>query len=333
LIPQGSKETVIEAIDTAVRAGARQTRACEIVGITPRTLQNWHRGGTEDKRKGAQKNVVRKLSDEEREQILSLCTSERFKDMTPHEIVAILAQESSYLASESTMYRVLRARNMVHHRGNTRPKRTVSKPPQVVATGPNQVFSWDITWLHTSVRGIFLFAYVIIDIFDRTIVGWEVHDREDEQLARDLFARLSKRLNLKGAHVHSDNGNPMKGLSLLGLLYTLGVSNSYSRPRVSNDNPFIETFFKTLKYSTKYPGRFEDIHQARDWFAAFVHWYNMQHLHSALGYVTPSLNNGNFYDNSCFIIPFNCYNCGGMTYPGCTGGSSPYSNTTNSHVG
>jgi putative transposase len=201
LIPQGSKETVIEAIDTAVRAGARQTRACEIVGITPRTLQNWHRGGTEDKRKGAQKNVVRKLSDEEREQILSLCTSERFKDMTPHEIVAILAQESSYLASESTMYRVLRARNMVHHRGNTRPKRTVSKPPQVVATGPNQVFSWDITWLHTSVRGIFLFAYVIIDIFDRTIVGWEVHDREDEQLARDLFARLSKRLNLKGAHV------------------------------------------------------------------------------------------------------------------------------------
>jgi putative transposase len=107
LIPQGSKETVIEAIDTAVRAGARQTRACEIVGITPRTLQNWHRGGTEDKRKGAQKNVVRKLSDEEREQILSLCTSERFKDMTPHEIVAILAQESSYLASESTMYRVL----------------------------------------------------------------------------------------------------------------------------------------------------------------------------------------------------------------------------------
>jgi putative transposase len=288
LIPQGSKETVIEAIDTAVRAGARQTRACEIVGITPRTLQNWHRGGTEDKRKGAQKNVVRKLSDEEREQILSLCTSERFKDMTPHEIVAILAQESSYLASESTMYRVLRARNMVHHRGNTRPKRTVSKPPQVVATGPNQVFSWDITWLHTSVRGIFLFAYVIIDIFDRTIVGWEVHDREDEQLARDLFARLSKRLNLKGAHVHSDNGNPMKGLSLLGLLYTLGVSNSYSRPRVSNDNPFIETFFKTLKYSTKYPGRFEDIHQARDWFAAFVHWYNMQHLHSALGYVTPA---------------------------------------------
>jgi putative transposase len=108
------------------------------------------------------------------------------------------------------------------HRGYTPVRRSDRgrKPPQVVATGPNQVFSWDITWLHTSVRGIFLFAYVIIDIFDRTIVGWEVHDREDEQLARDLFARLSKRLNLKGAHVHSDNGNPMKGLSLLGLLYT-----------------------------------------------------------------------------------------------------------------
>jgi putative transposase len=177
---------------------------------------------------------------------------------------------------------------MVHHRGNTRPKRTVSKPPQVVATGPNQVFSWDITWLHTSVRGIFLFAYVIIDIFDRTIVGWEVHDREDEQLARDLFrpafkAPQSQRGPCTFGQWKSDERLKSSGASLHPGRFKL-----LQPARVSNDNPFIETFFKTLKYSTKYPGRFEDIHQARDWFAAFVHWYNMQHLHSALGYVTPA---------------------------------------------
>ncbi len=268
--------------------GARQLKACEMVGITPRTLQNWRKTGTTDKRRGAAKRVNRKLSDEEREEITALCISERFKDMNPHEIVAILASEGIYLASESTIYRILRDRNMVHHRNNNRPKRDVSKPPQVIASGPNQVFTWDITWLHTTVRGIFLFAYVVIDIYDRSIVGWEIHDREDEQLARDLFYRLSKKLKLKGIHLHSDNGNPMKGLSLLGLLYSLGVTNSFSRPRISNDNPFIESFFKTVKYSTKYPGRFDDINEAREWFAGFLHWYNKEHMHSALGYVTPA---------------------------------------------
>ena len=287
MIPEGIKNQVIQAIDDAMRNGARQSRLCTMIGISARTLQNWRTKGTVDRRKGAEKRVVKKLSQEEKEAILTVCTSDRFKDMNPHEIVALLAQEGRYLASESTIYRILRKSNLIHHRSNTRPKRTISKPPQVIADGPNQVFSWDITWLHTSIRGIFLFAYVIIDIFDRSIVGWEVHDREDEALARDLFSRLSTRLKLKGAHLHSDNGNPMKGLSLLGLLHVLGVSTSYNRPRVSDDNPFIESFFKTLKYSRKYPGRFTTIAQAREWFAAFLHWYNTEHLHSALGYVTP----------------------------------------------
>lgn len=287
MISEPCKKQLIESIDEAVTSGARQSKACQLVGITARTLQNWHKDGVVDKRKGSEKHVVRKLSQKERQKIIEICTSERFKDMNPYEIVAILAQESNYIASESTMYRVLRAHNMIHQRSNDKPRQKSRKPPQVVATGPNQVFTWDITWLHTVVQGIFLYAYVIIDIFDRSIVGWEIHDREDEQLARDLFHRLSKRLDISGAHLHSDNGNPMKGLSLMALLYTLGVSNSFSRPRVSDDNPFIESFFKTLKYSLKYPGRFQNIAEAREWMAEFIDWYNTEHLHSSIGYVTP----------------------------------------------
>jgi len=282
------KAETISAVNEACENGARQTKACEMIGITDRTLQNWRRKGVSDKRKGAVKKVCRKLAEEEREAIIKICNNERFRDMNPHEIVAILAQEGIYMASESTMYRILRSVNMIHHRNNNKPKRKSSKPPEKVATGPNQVFTWDITWLHTTVRGIFLFAYVLIDIYDRSIVAWEIHDREDEELSRDMFKRVSKRHNLKGVHLHSDNGNPMKGVSLLGLLYSLGVSNSFSRPRVSNDNPFIEAFFKTLKYDRKYPGKFENLDTARNWFAGFIHWYNHEHLHSALGYVSPA---------------------------------------------
>ena len=191
------------------------------------------------------------------------------------------------MASEATFYRVLRAANQIHHRSETKPKKNSPKPREQIATGPNQVWCWDITWLPLRVRGMFVFAYVIIDVYDRSIVGWAIHDREDVQLARQLFEDLQTRMNLRGVHLHADNGGPMKGLSLLALLYVLGVSTSYSRPRVSNDNPFIESFFKTLKYTAGYPGRFRDLQHARTWMADFIAWYNNDHRHSALGYVTP----------------------------------------------
>jgi putative transposase len=271
----------------AVRAGARKEKACELLGITVRTLQQWQKYGTSDRRRGAAKSVPRKLSCEERQEVLDLCATERFRDLTPHEIVPTLAQEGRYVASEATFYRVLRAANQVHHRSEMKPKKESPKPSEQIATGPNQVWCWDITWLPLRVRGMFVFAYVIIDVYDRSIIGWAIHDREDAQLARELFEHLQTRMNLRGVHLHSDNGGPMKGLSLLALLYVLGVSTSYSRPRVSNDNPFIESFFKTLKYTAGYPGRFRDLQHARTWMADFIAWYNSAHRHSALGYVTP----------------------------------------------
>ncbi len=270
-----------------MRAGARKAKACALLGITVRTLQHWKRKGTADRRRGAAKTVPRKLSPEERQEVLEVCATERFRDLTPHEIVATLAQEGRYVASEATFYRLLREANRVHHRSESKPKKATHRPDERVATGPNQVWCWDVTWLPTQVRGIFLFAYLIIDVYDRSIVGWAVHDREDPQLAQQLFEHLQTRMNLCGVHLHSDNGGPMKGLSLLALLYVLGVSTSYSRPRVSNDNPYIESVFQTVKYTAGYPGRFRDLEHARSWMADFISWYNTVHLHSALGYVTP----------------------------------------------
>lgn len=281
------KEQVALFVAEAVQAGARKKAACSMIGITLRTLENWNKQGFTDRRKGASKSIPQKLSDEERKTILEACNSDRFKDMTPHEIVAILAQEGVYHASESTFYRILKEERMLHHRSDSKPRKKSVAPPTLMATGPNQVWCWDITWLPLTVRGRFVFAYMIIDIYDRSIVGWEIHMTEDASLARELFSRLSKKLQLKGVHLHADNGNPMKGLTLLALLYFLGVRYSFSRPRVSNDNPFIESFFKTLKYTAGYPGAFRNIEHAREWMAGFVHWYNHEHLHSALGYVSP----------------------------------------------
>jgi putative transposase len=179
LISEALKRRVIVAVEEAVRAGARKARVCALLGISVRTLQFWQRKGTLDRRSGAAGVVRRKLSVAERQAVLDICSSDRFRDRTPHEIVSILAQKGRYVASESSFYRILRQANRVHHRGGNKPAKTSYRPEEKVATGPNRVWCWDITWLPTRVRGIFLFAYIIIDIFDRSIVGWAIHDRED----------------------------------------------------------------------------------------------------------------------------------------------------------
>jgi putative transposase len=268
-------------------SGARKIKCCEVIGISLRTLERWEKGEAWDRRKGAEKSVPRKLSEEEKAAIVSISCSKEYQDCNPYEIVAILAEKGTYLASESTMYRVLRAMNMLHHRSNCRVGTSSSRPPELVATGPNQVWSWDITYLKTSVAGMFLYAYAIIDIFSRKIVGWKISNVENADEAVSLFRRLTAIYDLSGVRFHSDNGNPMKGATMLMLLYHLGIVPSFSRPRVSDDNPFIESFFKTVKYSAGYPKCFSDIAHARDWFGDFVNWYNTEHRHSQIGYVTP----------------------------------------------
>jgi transposase InsO family protein len=145
----------------------------------------------------------------------------------------------------------------------------------------------DITWLPRTIRGLFFYAYVVIDIFDKNIVGWSVHEEESERHSRDLFERTLQGKKAKLRALHADNGHPMKGITLMALLKDLNVEVSHSRPRVSNDNPFIESLFKTLKYRINYPLRFRDLGHARQWMSSFVNWYNTEHLHSSIGHVTP----------------------------------------------
>jgi len=231
--------------------------------------------------------VTHRLTSEEEQKFYEIATSPRFMDQTPEQIVAILSQEGTYHASPSTLYRILRKRNAHAHRQESRKPRKGSRPEKIEVTGPNQVWAWDITWLKTEVEGLFKYAYTIIDLFDRSIVGWTIEDSESDEHAMRLFTRVIRELGVCPKIVHADNGNPMRGATLAVFLDSLMVTRSYSRPRCSNDNAYIESWHKTLKYTVGYPKRFTSMDHARSWFADFIHWYNTEHLHSALGYVTP----------------------------------------------
>ncbi len=222
-----------------------------------------------------------------KKEIVAQCNAPRFRDLNPYEIVALLLNENCYLASVRTVYRVLKESDMLHHRSNLRVRKGHAKPPERVATASDQVYTWDITYMARSVKGLFFYAYVVTDIFDKSIVGWAVHEEESGSHSRDLFERILNGRKVKLKALHADNGGPMKGITLMALLRELKVDVSHSRPRTSNDNPFIESLFKTMKYRVNYPGRFEDLNEARLWLAEFVHWYNTEHLHSTIGYVTP----------------------------------------------
>jgi transposase InsO family protein len=227
------------------------------------------------------------LSEAEKDLVYATANSPCFADMSPELIVAKLAEKGIYLASPSTFFRILRERKALEHRRESKKPRQGGNLECIAVTAPNQVWSWDITWLKTDVAGLFYYAYTIIDLYDRSVVGWTIENEESEEHSRRLFMRVIRDLKTCPQIVHADNGNPMRGVTLAVFLDSLKISRSYSRPRCSNDNAFIEAWHKTLKYTVGYPKFFNGILHARNWFSDFVSWYNSKHLHSALGYVTP----------------------------------------------
>lgn len=292
LISASDRKTAIELIEETVRAGAREKMACQELGISQRTLQRWREAETlQDQRQVVKRPTPKnKLTKAERDAIIAIANSELFKSLPPSQIVPALADKMIYLASESTFYRVLREHNQQHHRG--RSKAPTKKPLAThCATGPNQVWMWDITWIPGPIKGQFYYLYLILDLFSRKIVAWDIWEEESAALASELVRRavLSEGLTKKHPLVlHSDNGSPMKGATLLEMLYKLGITPSRSRPRVSNDNPYAESIFKTCKYRPGYPNKgFKDLEAARLWVLAFVRWYNYEHKHSGIKFVTP----------------------------------------------
>jgi putative transposase len=294
LISASDRKKAMELIEIAVRSGARQERACKELGISLRTLQRWRDETTplEDQRPFAKRpEPVNKLSEAERAEIIKICNQSEFQSLPPSQIVPILADRDVYIGSESTFYRVLKSKNLQHHRG--RSKRPCSRPISThFAKAPNEVWMWDITWLPGPARGIYYYLYLILDLFSRKIVAWEIWPEESAENASILVRRAimseKRPLPLKPLVLHSDNGSPMKGASLLETLYQLGITPSRSRPRVSNDNPYAESVFKTCKYRPSYPSKgFQDLGEARKWVLAFVRWYNQEHRHSGLNFLTP----------------------------------------------
>jgi putative transposase len=256
-----------------------------------RTLQRWTRKpDLGDQRRGPLTPTAKELTPDERAKIIEVANSIEFRDLPPSQIVPKLADQGIYIASESSFYRVLKAEALTQHRSNSRPRKNL-RPSAIVATMANVAWSWDITYLKSPVRGQYFYLYLIIDVFSRMIVGHEVYLSESAEYASALIDDATRTHGIKRHQLtlHSDNGGPRKGATMLSTLQRLGVVPSFSRPKVSDDNPFSESLFKTLKYRPSYPdGSFASIQEARAWVDRFVRWYNFDHHHSEINFVTPS---------------------------------------------
>ncbi|MGZ8222801.1 MAG: IS3 family transposase [Methylobacter sp.] len=284
---------MIESIAEAMAAGARQDQACAVLGLSPRTLQRWQAGETltEDRRPQRQYVPAHALTEAERDAVLAVANSDEFADLPPSQIVPRLAHQGTYLASESTFYRILKAAKQLKHRRSERPSQPRTQPKALSATAPNQLYSWDITYLPTAIKGRFYYLYPFLDLFSPQIVGWQVFEEESSQWAGELLRDIVRCGGLQPNQVilHSDNDSPMKGAAMLATMQRLGIMPSFSRPAVSNDNPYSESLFKTLKYRPEYPLKpFADVLEARQWVTGLVQWYNHEHRHSAIGFVTPA---------------------------------------------
>ena len=276
-------------VEEAVASGARLEAACAAIGLPARTLQRWvHR--PVDGRRGPHCSPANKLRSWERQRIVTIATSPEFRDCSPKQIVPMLADRGLYVGSESSFYRVLHAENLQHRRTRARPP--ARRPHAHCADGAWQVASWDITYLRSHIRGQFFFLYLVEDVWSRKILGWAIHDTESESHAAQLIENIRHTAidaDLAGWVLHSDNGRAMKGSTMLATLQRLGVIPSFSRPRVSDDNAFAESLFRTLKYRAEYPVvGFATVDAARAWVNEFVTWYNHEHHHSGIGYVTPA---------------------------------------------
>jgi transposase InsO family protein len=282
---------IVELIREAEARGARREKACGILGVSARTFERWTLTPTDtDKRRGPNQAPENKLTADEEAQVIALVNQPKYRNLSPEQVVAKAADNDIYVASERTIRRILEREKMAKYRERSRPA-TVAKPREFIADGPLQVLTWDITYLrHSQIRGGYFYLYLFVDIWSRRIVGAEVYDIQSADLAADLLAKVGHEHGIKadGTALHSDNGAPMKAATMLATMQALGIVKSFSCPGVSDDNPFIEALFRHLKYAPTYPTKgFGSLDETRDWVKRFVDWYNREHLHSSIAYVTP----------------------------------------------
>ena len=291
------RQSIAQLVSKAHQDGARLHAACELVGISVRTLQRWRTDDGLSKGDGRPHAVrptpAHALSQAEREEVLRVANEPRFADVPPARIVPKLADEGVYIASESTFARILRAHGQNAHRGRAKAPQASRPPSTHIATAVRQVWCWDMTYLPATVLGRWFHLYMILDLYSRKIVGWEVHGTDESHHAAHLLKRTALAEGIAALDtkpvLHGDNGSTLKATTVLEMLHWLGVRPSYSRPRVSDDNAYAEALFRTAKYRPEFPAKgFASLDDARAWASAFVRWYNTEHLHSGIGYVTPA---------------------------------------------
>jgi putative transposase len=291
------RQSLMDEIAQAHAAGARLAPACALAGIDLRTLQRWRSAGRSaqgDRRAEADRPTpAHALSAAERAQIIAVANEPRFAETPPARIVPALADEGIYIASEASFHRVLRAHGQMNRRGRAQPPRPSRPPTTHIATRPGEVWCWDVTFLPARVQGRWFYLYLILDLYSRKIVGFEVHDTDTAEHAAHLARRTAFAEGVPAMTVrpvlHGDNGATLKATTVLAMLHWLGIKPSYSRPRVSDDNAFAEALFRTAKYRPSFPLRgLVDLAGARQWAARFVQWYNQEHRHSGIRYVTPA---------------------------------------------
>lgn len=294
MISAPDRERAVELIDEASATGARLEPACKVLGLSARSYQRWTGGGgvgRDARTLTVHATPAHALDETEIEQVLEACHRPAHVNLAPAQIIArLLDDEGLYIASESSFYRILRRRGEQHHRGRAKAPRESRPPATHQADAPLEVWTWDVTWLPGPARGVFYYLFLIIDIYSRKAVGWEVHEAESGEHARTLLERtvLAEGCVGRPLVLHADNGSPLKSATLLEKMRDLGIEASHSRPRVSNDNAYSEALFQTCKYVPNYPTKgFKDLEAARAWVARFVAWYNGEHRHSAIRYVTP----------------------------------------------
>jgi putative transposase len=288
------RQILVHQISEARAGGSRQAPACSLAGIDPRTIQRWRKQAGGDRRPDAVRPAPsHALTKEERARIVAVANEPRFAETPPARIVPVLADEGVYIASESSFHRVLRGHGQMNRRGSARPPRQSRPPTTHVASRPGDVWCWDVTFLPATVQGRWFYLYLILDIYSRKIVGFEVHDTDSADHAAHLVRRTALAETIHAMPekpvLHGDNGATLKGTTVLAMLHWLGIEPSYSRPRVSDDNPYAEALFRTAKYRPEFPVKgFAELDAARQWAERFVHWYNDEHRHSGIGYVTPA---------------------------------------------
>ena len=280
------RHQIIEAVDIAVSSRARLFKACETIKLCPRRLRRW-RKAEEDGRKGGYRAVGQRLSEPEKDAIVEALSLPGMAELSLKVAHATLLDLGLYKGSPSTFARVVAERGL---RTNPRAgKACNAKRPELRATGPGQVWCWDITWLDAPLKGTYFYLYMAIDMYSRKVVAWEVFAKEDGTLARDLFAQALEAEGIPAGQItiHADNGKPMRSKSLRGLFDLMSVTASYGRPHTSNDNAFAESLFATMKGRISFPEYFGSLQSAREYCMEFFTWYNCFHLHSGLDFVTP----------------------------------------------